>query len=128
MAKKNTTSWDFASGTLTIQGYKFKLEEEEDLPNYCRKIRINKDVVVPPRSRKTVAGLVLISLARVVNVPDLLTRHKMVQSWVQILHSIVDNRASNMSLMIVNDSEEDYLCKKGEVITTIIPDPMGIEG
>jgi len=35
--KKQTTSWDFASGTLTIQGYKFKLEEEEDLPNVCQK-------------------------------------------------------------------------------------------
>jgi len=126
--KKNTTSWDFASGTLNIQGYKFKLKEEEDLPNYCQKIEINKDVVVPPWSRKTVAGLVLISFARVVNVPDWLTRPRMVKPWVQILHSLVDNRASNMSLMIVNDSEEDYLCKKGKIITTIIPDPMGIEG
>jgi len=77
--KKNTTSWDFASGILTIQGYKFKLEEAEDLPNYCRKIRIIEDVVVPPCSRKTVAGLVIISSARVVNVPDWLTRHRMVQ-------------------------------------------------
>jgi len=96
MAKKNTTSWDFASGTLIIQGYKFKLEEEEDLPNYCRKIRITEDVVVPPQSRLTVAGLVLISSASVVNVPDWLTRHRMVKLWVQILHSLVDNRASKM--------------------------------
>jgi len=121
--KKNTSSWDFASGTMTLQGYKFKLEDEEDLPNYCRKIMVNEDVVVPPRSRKTVAGLVLISSARVVNVPDWLTRHRMIQPWVQILHSLVDNRASNMSL-IVNDSEEDYQCTKGEVVTTMIPDPM----
>jgi len=68
--KENTSSWDFESGNLTIQGYKFKLEEEEDLPNYCRKIMITEDVIVPPNSRKTVAGLVLISSARVVNVPD----------------------------------------------------------
>jgi len=98
------------------------------LPNYCRKIKINEDVVVPPQSRLTAAGLVLISSARVVNVPDWLTRHRMVRLWVQILHSLVDNRASNMSLMIVNDSDEEYLCKKGEVITTMIPDPMGLEG
>jgi len=96
------------------------------LPNYCRKIRINEDVVVPRRSRKTVAGLVLISSARVVNVPAWLTRHRMVQPWVQIIHSLVDNRASNMSFMIVNDSEEDYQCKKGKIVTTMIPDPMGI--
>jgi len=61
--KENTSSWDFESGTLTIQGYKFKLEEEGDLPNYCRKIMITENVIVPPRSRKTVAGLVLISSA-----------------------------------------------------------------
>jgi len=30
--------------------------------------------------------------------------------------------------MIVNDSEEDYLCIKGEFITTMIDDPMGLEG
>jgi len=126
--KENTSSWDFGSGNLTIQGYKFKLEEGEDLPNYCRKIMITEDVIVPPNSRKTVAGLVLISSVRVVNVPDWLTRHRMIQPWVQILHSLVDNRASNMSLMIVNDSEEDYLCKSGEAVTTMIPNTMGLEG
>jgi len=52
----------------------------------------------------------------------------MVKHWVQILHSLVDNRASKMSLMIVNNFDEEYLCKKGEVITTMIPDPMGLEG
>jgi len=109
--KKHTTSWDFASGTLTIQGYKFKLEEEEDLPNVCRKIRITEDAVVPPQSRLTVAGLVLISSARAVNVPDWLTRHRTVKPWVQILYSLVDNRAVQMSLMIVNDSDEEYNCK-----------------
>jgi len=123
--KKHTTSWDFTSGTLTIQGYKFKLEEEEDLPNVCRKIKIIEDAVVPPQSRLTVAGLFS---ARPVNVLDWLTRHRMVKPWVQILHSLVDNRASTMSLLIVNDSEEDYICKKGEVITPMIPDLMGIEG
>jgi len=30
--------------------------------------------------------------------------------------------------MIVNDSEEDYPCKSGEVVTTMIPDPMGLAG
>jgi len=45
--KKNTTSWDFASGTMTIQGYKFKLKEEDDLPNQCRKIMVEKDAVIP---------------------------------------------------------------------------------
>jgi len=30
--------------------------------------------------------------------------------------------------MFVNDSEEDYLCKSGEVVTTMIPDPMGLSG
>jgi len=30
--------------------------------------------------------------------------------------------------MIVNDSEENYLCKPGEVVTTMIPDPMGLVG
>jgi len=92
------------------------------------KIRIYEDGVVPPQSRVTVAGLVLISSARIVNVPNWLTRHRMVKTWVQILHSLVDNSSSNMSLMIVNDSEEEYLCKKSEVITTMIPDPMGLEG
>jgi len=29
--------------------------------------------------------------------------------------------------MIVNDSDEEYICKKGEVITTMIPIPMGLE-
>jgi len=76
----------------------------------------------------TVAGLVLIVSARAVNVPDWLTRHRMVKPWVQILHSLVENRASTMSLKIVNDSDEEYICKKGEVITTMIPDPMGLEG
>jgi len=109
--EENTSSWDLACGTLTIQGYKFKLEEE-DQPNYCRKIAIDKDVIVPPHSRMTVPGLVLISSARVVNVPDWLTRHRMIRPWVQILHSLVDNCASNMSLIIVNDSEEDYQCSK----------------
>jgi len=53
----------------------------------------------------------------------------MIQPWVQILHSLVDNRASNMTLiMIVNDSEEDYLCKSGKVATTMIPNPMGLVG
>jgi len=126
--KKHTTSWDFVSGKLTIQGYNFKLEEEEDLPNVCRKIRIIEDAVVPPQSRLTVAGLVLISSARPVNVPDWLTRHRLVKPWVQILHSLVDNRASSMSLFIVNDSDEEYVCRKGEVITTMIPDPMGLDG
>jgi len=45
----------------------------------------------------------------------------------KLLHCLVDNRASHMSLMIVNDSEEDYLCKSGEVVTTMIPDTMGLE-
>jgi len=126
MVKKHTTSWYFASGTLTIQGFKFKLEEEEDLTNVCRKIRITEDAVVPPQSRLTVDGLVLIFSTRAVNVPDWLTRPRMVKPWVQILHSLVDNRASTMSLMIVNDSEEEYISKKGEVITTMIPDPMGL--
>jgi len=103
------------------------LEEEEDLPNYCRKIMVNEDVVVLAHSRKTVTGLVLISSARVVDVPDWLTRLRMIQPWVQILHSLVDNRTSNMSLMIVNDSEEDYQCMSGEVVTTMIPHPMGLE-
>jgi len=76
----------------------------------------------------TVAGLVLIVSARAVNVPDWLTRHRMVKPWVQILHSLVENRASTMSLKIVNDSDEEYICKKGEVITTMIPDPMGLKG
>jgi len=98
------------------------------LPNVCRKIRITEDAVVPPQSRLTVAGLVLISSARAVNVPDWLTRHRMVKPWVQILHSLVDNRAAQMSLMIVNNSDEEYICKKGEVITTMLPDPMGLEG
>jgi len=30
--------------------------------------------------------------------------------------------------MIVNDSEEEYICKKREVITTMIPDPLGLAG
>jgi len=30
--------------------------------------------------------------------------------------------------MIVNDSDEEYICKNVEVITTLIPDPMGIAG
>jgi len=30
--------------------------------------------------------------------------------------------------MKVNDSEEDYLCKSGELVTTMIPDPMGLVG
>jgi len=34
----------------------------------CRKIRITEDAVVSPQSRLTVAGLVLISSARAVNV------------------------------------------------------------
>jgi len=126
--KENTSSWDFGSGNLTIQGYKFKLEEGDDLPNYCRKIMITEDVIIPPNSRNTVAGLVLISSVMVVNVPDWLTRHRMIQPWVQILHCLVDNRASNLSLLIVNDSEEDYLCKSGEVVTTMIPDTTGLEG
>jgi len=29
--KENTTSWDLTFGVLTIQGYKFKLDEGEDL-------------------------------------------------------------------------------------------------
>jgi len=126
--KGNTTSWDLTFGILNIQGYKFKLDEEEDLPNYCRKIVVTEDVIVPAHTRKTVTGLVLISSARVVNVPDWLTRHRMIHPWVQILHSLVDNRASNMALMIVNDSEEYYLCKSGELVTTMIPDPMGLVG
>jgi len=85
-------------------------------------------VIVPPHGRKTVTGLVLISSARVVSVPDWLTRYRMIEPWVQILHSLVDNRASNMTLMIVNDSEEDYLCKSGEVVSTMIPDPMRMVG
>jgi len=51
-----------------------------------------------------------------------------VKPWVQILHSLVDNRASTMSLLIVNDSDEEYICKRGDVITTMISDPMGLEG
>jgi len=46
--KRNTTSWDLTFGVLNIQGYKFKLNEGEDLPNYCRKIVITEDVIVPP--------------------------------------------------------------------------------
>jgi len=46
--KKNTTSWDPTFGILYIQGYKFKLDEEEDLPNYCRKIVVTEDVIDPP--------------------------------------------------------------------------------
>jgi len=52
----------------------------------------------------------------------------MIQPWVQILHSLVDNHASNMTIMIVNDSEENYYCKAGEIVTTMIPDPMGLTG
>jgi len=33
-----------------------------------------------------------------------------------------------MTLMIVNDSEEDYCCKAREIVTTMIPDPMGLTG
>jgi len=55
--KKNNSSWDVASGIMNIQGFKFKLEEEDNLPNYCRKIMANEDVSVPPHSRKTVAGV-----------------------------------------------------------------------
>jgi len=98
------------------------------LPNVCRKIRITEDAVVPPQSRLTVAGLVLISSARAVKIPDWLTRHRIVKPWVQLLHSLVDNRAAQMSIMIVNNSDEKYIYKKGEVITTMIPDPMGLEG
>jgi len=77
--KKNTSSCDFASGIINIQGFKFKLEEENDLPKYCGKIMANEDVSVPPHSRKTVPGLVFISSARVVNVPDWLTKHRMIR-------------------------------------------------
>jgi len=126
--RENTTSWDLTFGVLNIQGHKFRLDEGEDLPNYCRKIIVTEDVIVQPHGRKTVTGLVLISSAWVVSVPDWLTRHRMIQPWVQILHNLVDNRASNMTLMIVNDSEEDYLCISEEVVTTMIPDPMGLMG
>jgi len=101
--KENTSSWDFASGIINIQGFKFNLEEEDDLPNYCGKIMANEDVSVPPHSRQTVNGLALISSAKIVNVLDWLIRHRMIRPWGQILHSLVDNRASNMSLIIVND-------------------------
>jgi len=114
--KKNTTSWDHTFGVLNIQGHKFKLDEGENLRNCVRKIVVTEDGIVPPHGGKTVTGLVLISSARVVSVPDWLTRHRMIQPWVQILHSLVDNRASNMTLMIGNDSEEDYLCKSGKIV------------
>jgi len=32
-----------------------------------------------------------------------------------------------MSIIIVIDSDEEYICKKGEVITTMIPNPIGLE-
>jgi len=33
-----------------------------------------------------------------------------------------------MTLLIVNDSEEDLLCKSGELVTTMIQDPKGLVG
>jgi len=111
---------------MTIQGYRFKLEEEDDLLKLCRKIMVNKNVVVPPHSRKTVTGLILISSARIVKIPDWLTRHRMIRPWVQILNSLVDIRASNMSLILMNDSEEVHECRMGEQVTTMIPDPIGL--
>jgi transposase InsO family protein len=115
--------WDFAVGDVFLRGQRFELHARSGV-NACRRVILESEVSIPPRSEVMAVANVEFSGRFDAN-QTWATRSRQVTEHVHAASSVLPNRAVDVPIRILNAGHETVTLGVGTEITTA--DPVIIE-
>jgi len=122
---QNNVNWDFNRAEVSIDGEVFKLRTKNSGRNYCRRVVLSEDVVVPARSQMD--GLTEV----VIENSQRSSEEKLTETWgteaVEIqpgllaARTLLPNRLKNLPVRLLNTSDKSIQLEKSSIVSPMVP-------
>ena len=128
--RQNNIIWDFARGQIRVDDRVYELESRKRKQDWCRRVVLAEDVVVPARSQLDINTKVVFSGLNVDNGPLNLsydveeqwgTESHEIKSGLLVARTLLPNRAEGLPVRVMNVNDEPVGLYKDTVIGPLEP-------
>ena len=116
--RKNKVVWDFdhSSITITCSHHAFRLSSR-DGPNWCRRVEVQSDVVVPPRCEMDIAGKLVFQTFT--SAKAWMTEARQVETGLCSARTIISEKCNNIPVRMINVLDTPVSLKAGSIVSEL---------
>jgi transposase InsO family protein len=118
----NNAKWDFKAGIIEIRGTSHVLRVQPNKKDWCRRVVLDHDIVLPPHSESIVSGKVMFQrLNQSGNDCLWATCTNQPLSGVNVAQVLIPQRITDIPVRILNMNSESVSMNKGSLMAELTP-------
>jgi len=122
--RDNDVIWNFRRNEISVEGRIYQLESRTSKNQWCRRVILTDDVIIPPRSQMNVETKAVFNELQAnqqleSNVWG--TEPQEVKNGIFVARTLLPNRANDLPVRIVNTTQEPMKLHKNTVVSKLEP-------